>query len=101
MSKQARVAYKRTEKKDYYARLKWVKARSTGGHCFTISFDRLAQHLTDGATIEPGETVERFEIDEYGLTVFIEGPSSRIRTVGSRFRELPGQGKKPKKNKTP
>ena len=93
-----RVAYKRTEKKDYYSRLKWVKTRSTGGHCFTISFDRLAQHLTDGGTLEPGETVERFEIDEYGLTVFIEGGDS---FMGSHFRELPGQGKKPKKNKKP
>jgi len=54
--------------------------------------------LTDGGTLEPGETVERFEIDEYGLTVFIEGGDS---FMGSHFRELPGQGKKPKKNKKP
>jgi len=89
-----KVAYKRTKKKDHYSLLKWVKARPTGGHCFTISFDRIAQHLADGGTLDPGEEVVRFEIDGYGLTVFVEGGT--IRSVGSHYRYLPGENKKRK-----
>lgn len=52
---------------------RWVKARPTGGTCFTITYDRLESLLHENGALKPGEFVERFEIDEHGVTVFIDG----------------------------
>ena len=63
-----RIAFSRSERTG-----RWVKGRPTGGTCFTISYDRLERLLVeDGALRKGKERVERFEIDEYGVTVFIE-----------------------------
>lgn len=62
----------------------YTKTRSTGGSCFTISFTRIAQLLKRGGTLKGDETVERFEVDEHGLTVFIKGGD-----LSSTYRYLP------------
>lgn len=63
----------------------YTKTRSTGGTCFTISFQRLARHLKRGGTLEAGEEIERFEVDETGITIFITGAPQCI----GNYRYLP------------
>jgi len=62
----------------------YTKTRSTGGTCFTVSFTRLATMLKRGGTLTKEETVERFEVDEGGITIFITGGS-----LASTYRYLP------------
>lgn len=65
---------------------RWIKARPTGGSCFTLSFDRLAKLLKVGGTLRGGEEVERFEVDETGVTVFVKGGDI---LSAAEFRYLP------------
>ena len=63
-----RIAFSRSERTG-----RWVKARPTGGTCFTITYDRLERLLVENGALRKGkEKVERFEIDEHGVTVFME-----------------------------
>jgi len=80
-----RVAFKRGKRNP------WIKARSRGGHCFTMSFDHLEAWLRKDGCLDPDETVERFEIDDHGITVFFETDGS-AGMKGSRYR-LPKLGK--------
>ena len=61
----------------------WVKARPTGGCCFTINFDRLEGLLQEVGSLKEGESVERYEIDQYGITVFIKNANMK---GGSKYR---------------
>lgn len=72
------VAYKPGKKKA------WIKARPTGGAAFTLSFDRIANLLFVGGTLREGEEIERFEVNEHGLTVFVTGGP-----FNSEYRYLP------------
>lgn len=74
-----RIAFARSETTG-----RWVKARSTGGVCFTINFDQLEKLLHARGTLSREEHVERFEIDEYGVTVFVEGGPIRPTSAGPR-----------------
>ena len=58
---------------------RWVKSTKSSGTCFTISFDRFEEILRTGKIpaafsnwkLKNGEAVERFEMSEQGVTVFI------------------------------
>ncbi len=65
-----RLAYKPGAKGKTFP---WIKTRSTGGTCFTIGFHRLEEVLLKAGNIMKGEEVERVEIDDFGITVFIGG----------------------------
>jgi hypothetical protein len=66
-----RIAFGRGKRKA------WKKVRSTGGMCFTVSWDRLEQILRNKesayiSSLKSNEHVHRFEIDEFGVTVFFD-----------------------------
>ena len=67
----------------------WIQARATGGHCFTVSWNRLARMLQVAGTMAEGETIIRFEVDRQGVTVFMDGGSG-----GATFRYLPYEKKR-------
>lgn len=77
----SRVAYtKRNDRKG------WKKTHSTGGVCFSVSYDKLEallrKDLGKGFTsIKGNEYVDRFEVDEKGITVFIENINDRNLSV--------------------
>jgi len=67
-----RIAFGRGKRKP------WKKVRSTGGMCFTVSWDRFQDMLKNKEALHSGflgedEYVERFEVNEQGVTVFFEG----------------------------
>lgn len=67
------VAYKRGVNK--------AKSNFRSGLCFTVSYDRLEQLLRQHnlllAKIKDNEQIERVEIDEMGITVFLESVDKR------------------------
>lgn len=66
----SRTAYKPSKKGKGYP---WIKARSTGGTCFTIGYHRLEEVLKKAGSLKKGETIERVELDDFGITVFLGG----------------------------
>ena len=63
------VAYKRGKKG-------WINSDHGGGLCFTLTYDRLEQMLREHnlpiSKIAKNEQIERVEINNGGITVFIE-----------------------------
>jgi len=62
----------------------WKKSKNQySGTCFSISFDQIEGLLKRDGLLSQEESVERFAVDEYGLTVFTDqcypagGPGSR------------------------
>lgn len=55
----------------------WKKVRDGGGTCFSVSFDQLETALRLVGSLTSEEKVERFSVDNYGVTVFTEGGSLR------------------------
>lgn len=59
---------------------RWIKSTKSSGTCFTISPDRFEQILKTGKLspdfpnwhLEADESVERYEFNEHGITVFIK-----------------------------
>lgn len=59
------------------ARGMWIKARPTGGTCFTVSFDNLQGILRQQKRLTGVEIIERVEIDRTGITVYIGNATMR------------------------
>lgn len=58
------------------ARNSWINANAVGGGtCFTLSYDALEDLLKNGigrrGRLADNEFIDRVEIDQYGITVFI------------------------------